>query len=338
MASDFIWMCRAGKGAEWIDDFLDKGIVGIGFGVPSIDPSLDKAEIERAITRVNPNGKPGSIAVAASQVKRFHSELSVGDTVATYDPSRRLYFLGEVLSESEYDADLELAIKRVRWNSKVPRETLATPTRNTLGAILTLFLVQDAEADDLRRNAAPIDADLAEKTQPETQPDRERETAEESIVLEEVVAKAKEFLEDRIVKLDWEQMQELVAEILRAMGYKARVSPKGSDRGVDVIASPDGLGLQEPRIFVEVKHRPGTTISADQIRSFIGGRQAGDRCLYVSTGGFTKDARYEAERSSIPITLISMPELRELLTEYYDRLSPNGIALVPLTRIYWPES
>jgi restriction system protein len=31
-------------------------------------------------------------------------------------------------------------------------------------------------------------------------------------------------------------MEELVPSILRAMGYKAKVSLKGPDRGVDVIA------------------------------------------------------------------------------------------------------
>ena len=47
-------------------------------------------------------------------------------------------------------------------------------------------------------------------------------------------------------------MQELVAGILRAMGLKTKISNKGPDRGKDIIASPDGLGLENPRIFVEV--------------------------------------------------------------------------------------
>ena len=76
--------------------------------------------------------------------------------------------------------------------------------------------------------------------------------------------------------------QEIVAAILRAMGYKTRVAGDGPDRGVDIFASPDGLGLQEPRIFVAVKHRNGQ-MGAPAIRSFLGGREPGDRCLYVST-------------------------------------------------------
>ena len=72
-----------------------------------------------------------------------------------------------------------------------------------------------------------------------------------------VLEKADRLIEDRIAALDWRQMQELVAGILRGMGYKTTVSADGPDRGVDIFASPDGLGLQEPRIFVEVKHRGG---------------------------------------------------------------------------------
>ncbi|WP_410493863.1 hypothetical protein [Endozoicomonas sp. 8E] len=42
------------------------------------------------------------------------------------------------------------------------------------------------------------------------------------------------------------------------MGYKTRVSSKGPDRGVDVTAPPDDLGLTQPRIKAEVEHRTGS--------------------------------------------------------------------------------
>lgn len=101
-------------------------------------------------------------------------------------------------------------------------------------------------------------------------------------------------------------MQQLVAAILRAMGYKTRVSPEGGDRGKDIIASPDGLGLSPPRIKVEVKHRPRTQMGASEVRGFIGGLRGDDRGLYVSTGGFTKEANYEAERAAVPVNLIDL--------------------------------
>ena len=105
--------------------------------------------------------------------------------------------------------------------------------------------------------------------------------------------------------------------------------------GVDIFASPDGLGLVEPRIFIEVKHRAGS-VGAPAIRSFLGGRHEGDRCLYVSTGGFSRDARNQALGSNIPVTLIAMSQLRELLVEYYEALDSDTRDLVPLKRVYWP--
>ena len=130
-------------------------------------------------------------------------------------------------------------------------------------------------------------------------------------------------------------MEELAAAVLMAMGFKAKVSPKGPDRGVDVVASPDGLGLTRPRIKVEVKHRSGS-IGSQPIRSFIGALRDGDSGLFLSTGGFTKEARYEAERATIPVTLIDIDDLADLVVTHYDHFDLDGRALIPLVRLYWP--
>ncbi|MDH8506214.1 restriction endonuclease, partial [Klebsiella pneumoniae] len=38
-----------------------------------------------------------------------------------------------------------------------------------------------------------------------------------------------EGIKDRINRLDWDEMQNLVAGVLRSMGYKTQVSPAGAD-------------------------------------------------------------------------------------------------------------
>ncbi|WP_371683247.1 restriction endonuclease [Hahella sp. KA22] len=146
---------------------------------------------------------------------------------------------------------------------------------------------------------------------------------------------SKELIKDKIIALDADEMEQLIATVLRGMGFRARVSPKGPDRGIDVFASPDGLGLQEPRIKVEVKHRSGT-IGAQILRSFIGALRPGDKGIFVSTGGFTREARYEADRANIPLTLVDIDILAELVVDYYEEFSLEGKALIPLIRIYWP--
>ncbi len=58
--------------------------------------------------------------------------------------------------------------------------------------------------------------------------------------------------------------------------------------------------------------------------------------MYVSTGGFTKDAKYEADRSNIPVTLIDLDELATLVVTHYENFDLEGRALISLIRVYWP--
>lgn len=77
-------------------------------------------------------------------------------------------------------------------------------------------------------------------------------------------------------------------------------------------------------------------MGSQEIRSFLGGRHEDDKGLYVSTGGFTKDARYEAERASIPLSLMDIDELVEAIIENYETLDNETKQLLPLRRLYWP--
>jgi restriction system protein len=152
----------------------------------------------------------------------------------------------------------------------------------------------------------------------------------------DVPASARAMIKDRLMQLTWLEMQALVAGLLRAMGYKTKISPQGSDRGKDIIASPDGLGLEQPRIFVEVKHHR-RQIGAPEIRKFTGGRRSrNDRCLLMGTGGFTLEAEYEADRAKVPLTLIDGDDLVDLLLEHYERTDAETRVLFPLQRVYWP--
>ncbi len=151
-----------------------------------------------------------------------------------------------------------------------------------------------------------------------------------------VIEEARERLKDRLVSLDPDGMEEMLAALLRAMGFRTRVSPKGPDRGVDVLASPDGLGLQEPRIKCEVKHRKNTQMGSQDVRSFIGALRSGDRGIYLSTGGFSKEARYESDRANVPVSLMDLDDLARLIETHYEAFDAEGRALLPLTRIYWP--
>jgi restriction system protein len=334
-----IWFVRAGKDSVYAEDFIQRKIVALGWAeLGDIDLTISKAVLIQRYQQTYADVSEGQAQNAASQIIRFMQEIKMHDAVMTYDRDKQIYYLGRIVSECTWRPQLVAELRRTRdveWQYQILRSLLSSEAKNTLGAIQTLFLVRGKVASEIRSKAVPIQLSPNAVTTVGTLPvpatdqsDLERE------IRVQLLEKSEQAIEDRIVRLQWDQVQELVAGILRAMGYRTTVSPRGSDRGVDVFASPDGLGLEEPRIFVEVKHRPNTSMGSQEIRSFIGGRSSGDKCLYVSTGGYSKEARYEADRSNIPITLLGIVEIRKLFVDYYEKLDEEVKSLIPLKRIY----
>jgi restriction system protein len=327
--SDHVWMARAGESAYLIDDFLSKNIVAIGWhDLERVPSNIDYPTLKESVRQAYPFASDGNINSSASQIYKFVFQIQVGDNIVTYQPSQRKYFIGRITSEYRYDESLTdyHNIRNATWLGSVQRDSLSTETRNSLGSTLTIFELSDEVKDEL--------FNLLNQKSPLAESQTIKEDTLE-FIKEDFQQRSYDFITDKISALSWENMQELVAGIIRAMGYKTRISPTGPDRGKDIIASPDGLGLEEPRIIVEVKHRKGS-IGAPDIRNFIGGLRSNAKGLYISTGGFTNEGKYEAERANFPITLIDANELTRLLIDYYDNCDAQTKAPVPLKKIYWP--
>lgn len=326
-----MWMIRAGRSAILVQDFEEQGYVGVGWReMGDLSGVKSKDELETLFRTSYPEESGAKFRMQFGQIARFRFEIQKGDYAITYNPEYRHYPVGKIVSDYQYVPDSPGGynhIFKVEWLGKIERDTLTLATRNTVGAIMTLFLLNDSARGEFLR--------LLEGGEPIIETNDEDTPAEMDDLKRDVIDRAFEFIKDTILKLDWDEMQELVAGILRAMGYKTRVSAAGPDRGADVIASPDGLGLEQPRIRAEVKHR-NESMGAPALRSFIGGLRANDRGLFVSTGGFTREARYEAERSTIPVTLIDIDELADLLIRNYDNADTETKALIPLVKLYWP--
>lgn len=82
-------------------------------------------------------------------------------------------------------------------------------------------------------------------------------------------------------------------------------------------------------IAVEIKHGD-KPMNSQEIRSLINGRHKNDKMLCVSTGGFTPDARYEADRAPIAIMLIDSEMLAQALVRRCGNLEDGIKSLLPL--------
>ncbi len=154
------------------------------------------------------------------------------------------------------------------------------------------------------------------------------------INLETLESEARDGIKRFLASKNPYEFQEIVAALLRAMGYHTPfVAPRGKDGGVDVIAYVDPLGAQTPRIKVQVKHKPDTTVGASDVRSLLGVLRSGDIALFVTSGIFSSDARNTSTNSREFIRLIDGEDFIDLWQEYYDKMSDEDKNLLPLKRI-----
>lgn len=161
------------------------------------------------------------------------------------------------------------------------------------------------------------------------------EAAKEIIVnLEQLEVTAMEGITDYIKKKNPYEFQDMVAALLRAMGYHTPfVAPKGKDGGIDIVAYVDPLGAQTPRIKVQVKHKPDTAIPAADVRALLGVLKTGDIALFVTSGTFSPDARNTAVNSKEYVRIIDGDEFIDMWQQYYDKMTDEDKNMLPLKRI-----
>ena len=133
------------------------------------------------------------------------------------------------------------------------------------------------------------------------------------------------------------EFQELFAGLLRALGYHVLwVAPPGRDRGIDLVAHTDPLGMTSPRIKVQVKRQVETKITVEGLRAFMAVLGEQDVGIFVSAGGFTSDAEREARsQEKRLLTLIDLDRLIELWIEHFAALADSDRRLLPLRPIHF---
>jgi len=193
--SEKMWMVRAGRKGVLIQDFEEKGYVGVGWrGLGDLSEVNTKDELARLHIETYPDYKPGKLRMDTGQINRFRFEISQGDRVVSYNSELRVYLVGEVASDYQYAPNSPgdyNHIRKVKWLGKVNRDSLSLGTKNTVGAIMTLFLLSDSareEFEKLLSGELPVG-------QQEVQTEKDAELDD---IRKDVMEKAFEFIKDNI--------------------------------------------------------------------------------------------------------------------------------------------
>ena len=151
-------------------------------------------------------------------------------------------------------------------------------------------------------------------------------------------------LRDIISKMDPYRFEQLVVDLLFAMGYggsraeAAQVTKKSGDEGIDGIISQDRLGLDV--IYVQAK-RWQNPVGREQIQNFVGalvGKHAA-KGIFITSGEFNKNAFEYARGVQHRVILIDGQRLAELLIEH--NVGVSTVRTIQIKRVdsdYFEES
>ena len=306
--------------------FLTKNIIALGWreygDLSKIEASREAFKAHYA--KVYPDAKKGQIATSAGMLYRFMYEAQIGDYIIFPSKIDRKINVGTIESEYYFEDDGEYVQRRkVKWLKHLPRTAFTQGALYEVGSALSFFSVKNYADEFLTTLDKKFKIkDIAEAGEDETV----------AATAEDIIEATKDFiLKELAKKLKGYDLEEFIADLLNAMGYRTTVSPHGGDSGIDITAYKDEL---PPRILVQVKSSEGN-IKEATIQSLKGAMREGDYGLFVTLADYTKNAKKYLE--SVPIIKgINGTELVDLILKYYEGLSEKYRKMIPLKMVYIP--
>jgi restriction system protein len=334
MGESVIWGIHAGKTGNADDLFLSKGYIAIGWA-PAGD--LSKVGTRDAFKALfaktwpeRAKEKPLSVVTCGGQMFRFVTEMKAGDLVAYASKVDRKIHVGRIEGDYAYSPNLDSGypnVRKVKWLADMPRTHFSQGALYEIGSALSLFQLKNY-AEEFRalaegRTEAPV------------------VSAKEDVTISLVRKDVEESTRDYILKqlaqyTKGHPFQDFVAELLRTMGYRTRVSAEGTDGGVDILAHQDELGFTPPIVKVQVKSTEGK-VGDPEVSHLYGKLGPGEYGLVVTLGYFSPPAiQFGKSRSNL--RLIDGEDLVAMVLEHYEAIDPKYKALIPLKRVYVPEA
>ena len=306
--------------------FLKENVIALGWQQIG-DLSLiapDREAFKEKYIAAYPDAKKGSIPTGVGMLFRFCHEVQIGDYIIYPSKIDRMINIGEVTGGYKYvpEANEYVQQRSVKWLKHVPRMSFSQGALYEIGSAMSFFMVKNYADEFL----AALDKGFAKSISEGEEDDTVGATADD------IIESTKDFiLKELSRQLKGYDLEQFVADLLQAMGYRTTVSPHGGDSGIDITAYKDEL---PPRILVQVKSQD-SDIKETTIQSLKGAMREGDYGLFVTLSNYTKKAQKYLENTPI-IRGINGTELVDLILKYYDDLSEKYRKMIPLKMVYIP--
>lgn len=339
------WLARAGRGGEREQWALEHGFTGGGFQeVGDLSGARSWDDVVEAVRTALGGGNLSRIRSLAAQLWALRERMAVGDLVVMPLKGGPVIAIGRISGPYTYRDDPDPARRHVRpveWvRIDVPRTAVKQDLLYSLGAFSTVCEVSrnDAAAriaalmSDGRDPGARSATTAAARTS--TPENEDGELGDSSLI--EIDQYAADRIASHVIEtFAGHRMQDLVAAVLEAEGFTCKVAEDGPDQGVDILAGSGPLGLDEPRLVVQVKSedRPVGVDVAQQLLGAISHHRA-DQGLLVAWGGITRPAEQLLKSQYFRVRVWNSQDLLAAVFRNYPKLSEEIRTDLPLKQVW----
>ena len=333
-----IYLTRAGRSGEDEERVFEHNVAIVGFQeVPSLATATDYEDVHEIVTRAFHDAKARAVGNFAGQLWAFAVAMKEGDLVVLPRKLTSQIAIGRVTGPYEYRQvdDAFRHTRPVEWlQTDLPRTVFEQDLLYSLGAFMTVCNISRNDAERRVASVAEGKPDPGPSVSLDTQSTQVPGLREHSEGLPDLA----QFAHDQIVahiqaKFSGHALATLVNAVLRAEGWLTKPSPPGADGGVDILAGRGSLGLDEPRLCVQVKSQ-NSPADMTVYRTLQGAMQTfnAQQGLLVCWGGFNKVVLTEARTGHFSVRLWDSGDLVEAIYRTYERLPAEVQAELPLKR------
>lgn len=336
-----LYLVRAGRNGEDETTFLDNNTALIGFTeYPTLAGCKDYDDVLKLVKKARPDLTARAAGNHAGQLWAFGVAMQPGDLVVLPRKLTSQVAIGRVSGPYSYTkiGGVLRHTRPVEWlRPDVPRTAFEQDLLYSFGSLLTVCNVT-------RNNAVKRVSDvLSGKTDPGFQPDialKPSKNGPSGNDAEDTQPDLQQAAHDQIVahiqsRFSGHGLSRLVEAVLNAEGWVTKLSPPGPDGGVDILAGRGSLGLDQPRLCVQVKSQPAP-VDVTVYRTLQGSMQSfkAEQGLLVAWGGFNKAVQGESKQGYFAVRLWESRDLVQAIYRNYERLPAEIQADLPLKRVW----
>lgn len=341
------WVVRAGRYGERDEWAIENGCSGGGWSeVPDLTNATSRGDVDTVVNEVYATESQGARTNSTSQLWALRGRMKVGDLIALPVKTTHEIALGRAVSGYTYREDDDPGKRHViavDWQRRVPRSAIKQDLLYTLGSALTIFSPSRSNAVERLEHVLATGEDIGSSglslqggpaPRVKQVPTPEGDVVDEPESQPDIDMIARDQITTRIAEeFSGHGLAHLIAVLLEAEGFDTDEAPPGADGGIDITAGQGLLGLESPKLIVQVKTGQVASEVVAQLNGLVHTHGA-DYGLLATWTGLSKAAREAVKHQRFRVKVWDSTDIVARVLRNYEKLPEDVSERIPLRRVW----